>query len=258
MKTVVALADLHCGHRAGLTPPDWQWSKGTGRRKAWGQAQREAWRAYQDLRAAIGPADVLIANGDLIDGRGEASGSTELAIVDRHEQCEAAKECLSLWDAKRTIISTGTAYHTGQYEDWEEGIADSMNAEILSHPFVKIEGVTFDLKHHVGGSQIPHGRYTALARDQLWNVLWSERGEQPRAQVYLRAHVHYFAFAGGRDWVAMTLPALQMAGTKYGARRFSGTVDWGLVVFRIEGGAYSWTEHTRGLKANVQEMIVIP
>jgi hypothetical protein len=260
VKTLVVVADRHTGHRAGLTPPDWQWPirKGPDRRRKWGQSQREAWNAYQELREKIGPADVVIDAGDAIDGRGEASGSTELVIVDRHEQCEAAKEALHIWDAKKIVMARGTGYHTGGYEDYEDLIAHALNAEIASHPFVQVEGVTFDVKHHVGGSQVPHGRYTALARDHLWNALWAEREEQPKAQVLLRAHVHYFAVVGGRGWTAMVLPALQLAGTKYGARRFSGTVDWGLVVFRIEGGAYSWTEHTRGLKANVQEMIVIP
>jgi hypothetical protein len=85
----------------------------------------------------------------------------------------------------------------------------------------------------VGGSTIPHGRFTATAKERLWNVLWNERELRPKAQVILRGHVHYATFCGEPGWVAMTLPALQGMGTRYGGRVCSGTVHWGAVIFDV-------------------------
>jgi hypothetical protein len=57
------------------------------------------------------------------------------------------------------------------------------------------------------------------------------------------SHVHYHNFAGGPDWIAMTTPALQGAGSKFGARRCSGKVDFGFITFTVDKGTFSWKQH---------------
>jgi len=248
---IVALGDLHAGHRAGLTPPAWQTHK-------WRKLQRELWGAYEEIVERIGPPiDLLIANGDLIDGRGERSGGTELITSDLNAQVEMAVEALKVWEAKKIVISYGTSYHVGRLVDFEQQIAWLLGAEIHSHPFIKVEDVVFDVKHKVGRSSIPHGRGTPLARERLWNVLWAEREAQPKADILLRSHTHYFTYIGEADWLAMILPALQAAKTKYGARECSNTVDWGLVEFRVEGGAFTWKAHIKRLKTTKTKIIQV-
>jgi hypothetical protein len=177
--------------------------------------------------------------GDLIDGRGEKSGGTELLTTDRLQQVEIAIKCLSEIDARKFVFVYGTPYHTGADTDYEGLVAEQFGGEIHSHCWPEIDGVVFDCKHKIGSSQIPHGRHTAIAREALWNREWAEA--QPRADVLLRGHVHYHSFSGTPKFLGMTLPALQAADTKYGARQCSGTVDWGWVVFQTKSGKLqSW------------------
>lgn len=66
--------------------------------------------------------------------------------------------------------------------------------------------------------------------------------------MFLRGHVHYFNYcggsSGGRHWLAVTVPALQGPGSKYGVRQCSGTVDFGLIHFDVDDhGGYQWTSH---------------
>jgi hypothetical protein len=263
-RRALALADLHCGHVAGLTPPRWQipahkaghtdtpqMKRLARRTEKIAGLQRECWLWYVEALKAVGPVDICIANADLIDGRGEKSGSTELIVTDRDEQCAMAVEGLRQTGAKKFFLTRGTPYHVGDKESWEDRIADALGAEkIGDHEWIDVNGLVFDVKHAIGGSVIPHGRHTAIARDRLWNVLWAEIEEQPRAQVFLRAHVHYHVFAGGARWLAMTLPALQAAGTRFGARQMSGTVDFGFVTFDVdERGRYSWRAHLAGIES---------
>jgi hypothetical protein len=264
MKRVLIVSDLHCRHLVGLTPPAYQLAPPKrGAQYATAHAarlaaqtekiaaiQREAWAWWRYEVKRVGRVDLLIANGDLIDGTGARSGGTEEASTDRLSQVAVAVECLSIVRAKKIVMSYGTAYHAGDAEDFETLIADAMGAKIGAHEWVDVNGCVFDVKHHVGGSTIPHGRGTAIAREALWNALWAEREQQPRASVIVRSHVHYHAFCGGADWLAMTTPALQAAGTKYGARRMSGTVDFGFVVFEVdERGGYQWRAHLANLKS---------
>ena len=250
---VVAIGDFHCGHRAGLTPPAWWISPERCPKIA--ALQREMWRQYLRWIRQLGAPDVLLVNGDCIDGRGERSGGTELIESDRDGQCRMAVACIEAWATRGPIAMTrGTDYHTGQCEEFEDRIAHDVGAEIGNHLFPQVRGVLFDMKHHLGSSSVPHARHTAIARDRLWNVLWEDR--QPRAHILLRSHVHYHTHAGGPDWLGMTLPALQAAATRFGGKRCSGAVDWGVTVFDISTrGDYTWRSHIVRLATEQQQVL---
>lgn len=241
-KTVVIVSDLHCGHVVGLTPPSYQ--SASGSLEKFREMQKAVWRYYSETLKTLQPIHLLIVNGDCIDGKGERSGGTELVEQDRTEQVQMAIECVEQTKAKNTVMTYGTPYHTGTLEDFERSIADAVGAKIGSHEWVDVNGVVFDCKHKIGGSVIPHGRYTAPARDRLWNQLWSIDGQQPLADIIIRSHVHYYTYSGDADVLTITTPALQGYGSKFGARQCSGRVDIGLMSFVINSkGGYTWRSH---------------
>jgi hypothetical protein len=251
-KTMVICADSHCGHVAGLTPLSWCIGDDEG-----SLARKSVWEWYEKKTKEIGKPDILVWNGDAIDGRGEKSGGTELLVADRNKQVEMAVQCAEIWKAKKVRVVRGTAYHVGDKEDFEDNFAKALKAEITDHDFFSVEfggrELIFDCKHHIGGSSVPHGRHTALSRDKLWNLLWAESEDQPKSDWTIRSHVHYcvgnFEYYGSRQKWGLITPALQLAnfqlGTKFGARRVSGTVQFGFVVFRFfDNGEYTWRVET--------------
>jgi len=237
-KRVVIISDMHCGHRAGLTPPSWQCKNEAGH--VWQkflQVQEECWKLYIAEVKKLKPVHLLIVNGDCIDGRGEKSGGVELITGDRQEQCDMAVECIKVWNAEHVAMTRGTNYHVGAEEEWEDRIARDVGAKIGDHEWIDVNGFVWDVKHHIGSSQVPHGRGTSLARDVLWNQLWANAGEQPRGDFLVRSHCHYwegqYRMLGGKRVEAVITPALQAMGTRFGARRCSGSVHWGLLAFDI-------------------------
>ena len=251
MKNVLVLSDLHCGHLVGLTHPSWwvpekEVAGSKTKRNKFAIVQRQCWSWYEKAIKDHGPFDVVLFNGDAIDGKGERSGGTEQITTDREEQCEMA--CAALRPAinkgTKLIMTYGTAYHTGRDEDWEALVASDLGAvKIGSHEWVDVDGVMFDMKHHISSSGIPHGRHTAAARENLWSLLWAERGMGPRGKkstVIVRSHVHYFSFCGSDDWMALTTPALQGMGSKFGGRVCSGLVHFGFLVFKVDKGQFTW------------------
>ena len=256
MKRLIALGDTHCGHFAGLTPPGWQFSK-TGHRKETAKQQRETWNWFAREVKPLTGADVAIWNGDLIDGRGERSGGTELITPDRLEQCAMAEAIVRTVGAQTNLFVHGTPYHTGQSEDFETQIAEEFDQQPHGHLWTNVNGWIVDAKHKVGSSGIPHGRHTAPAKERMWNVLWSEYQGQPKSHIILRSHVHYYSYCGGADWVAMTLPALQGFGSKFGERQCSGIVDFGFLHFDITEDAYTWQKHILRLKAAAPQVVTV-
>ena len=105
-KLVIALADLHCGHVGGITPPSWWFEEETDdpKRAQWAKIQRDLWNAYAGLVSSFRSPDVLLVNGDLIDGRGERTGGTELVTTDLEAQCRMAAYAIEIWGAFQSLL----------------------------------------------------------------------------------------------------------------------------------------------------------
>lgn len=201
------------------------------------------WEWYTGEIDKLKPIDTLVVNGDAIDGKGERSGATELLTADRKKQVDIAAKAIMYTEAKKVYVIKGTRYHVGQEEDWEEVLADKVGAAHCGyHEWIDCEGIIFDFKHFVGASGIPHGRATALSRAQLWNILWSERGMQPKARVIVRSHRHFYFHIDDAHCDIFNTPALQ-AWTKFGSAIIEGTNDIGFLSFDVDGGRLSWTKH---------------
>jgi len=256
MKRILVVSDLHCGHTVGLTPPKWQRKAyATTKHEKFSAIQAESWKWFKREVRAYGPYDIVVCNGDAIDGRGERSGGTELITPDRDEQCEIAVEALrvAMGECKTGLMTYGTPYHTGTEEDWEGKIAKALGCKIGGQEQLRASGVVFDFKHKIGASSVPHTRGTALGKAGIWSQLIADRGAAAEADVLVRSHVHYHSFVGGplfKPGLMMTTPALQAMGTKYGSRQCEGIVDFGFVVFECERGAYTWFCRQKLLETN--------
>lgn len=250
MKRIVIISDLHCGHRSGLTPPEFQydpenqeheWSK-------FGKIQQILWDFYSETINSLKPIDGLFVNGDAIDGKGPRSGGNEQITTDRNIQANMAARAIELAEAKNILMTRGTAYHTGDMEDWEDLVAEKVGAKIGNHEWADVNGLIFDLRHHIGRSTVPHGRLTAPLREQLWNMIWAEIAGYPKADVIIRSHVHYHVDGQVFGRRVFITPALQLH-TKYGSKLATGTVDVGLISFDVENKEnYTWKVHKLNLK----------
>ena len=228
----------------------------------WRAINDELWFAFESALKELPPIDFILANGDLIEGKGKRSGGTELLTPDRNLQCSMA---VSVFDhlkpycnpAVEIIGTYGTPYHAGEYEDWEDQIAKTVGFRKMgSHEWYEVNGLVFDLKHAVGSSQVPYSRHTATAKEGTWNDIWAIEDMQPFADVILRSHVHYFQYSGNSRRLQMTLPALQGMGSKFGARKCSGLVDFGFIFFEIHGkNKYQWYPFIIPIKAQKAKVV---
>ncbi len=263
-KRIVVISDLHCGHRVGLTPPEYQWicDKRTGHIwQKFAKIQKECWAWYVKKVHELQPVDVLVCNGDALDGRGERSGGVELITGDRNEQIKIAEECIKIWNPANVVMVRGTPYHTGEVESYEDLIAQQLGCKIGDHEWINVNGIIYDFKHFVGSSSVPHTRKTAISRDQLWNQLWADADLQPDADWVVRSHVHYceggWHFVGTKEKQGLTTPALQAMGTRFGARRCSGTICFGLIHWDVEeNGTWKFAKHIALIRSQRAQALV--
>jgi len=262
---MVILSDEHCGHLSGLTPPEYQGkfiTENVAKHNKLTQIEKELWNFFETRIHQLQKEkkiDVLVNNGDFLDGDGFRSGGTEQLTTDRNHQVSMCKKIVELVNANTNIIVAGTAYHTGENEDWEEVLANEIDCKFESHAHLDINTVRFDIKHHVGSASVPHTRYTPIAREALWSKLWAGQELTPKSPHYLiRSHVHYFTYTDDGNMIAMTTPALQAFGSKYGSRRCSGIPTVGFVSFDInQHGFVNMRKHMAYLPAQVARATTI-
>src|SRR3990167_1949421 len=239
-KRVAIFSDLHIGHRAGLCTPAYMNAEPghTGLRE---ELTGEFWRMVK----AHGPFDLAVWTGDLVEGRGAKSGGTEVIIPDENEQAAVAAEIIGAVPAKKHLFAYGTPYHVGVDKDNEDLVVGLLGAAgydvaIRERLWFDVNGKIFDCRHFTSNSAIPHGKFTPLAREWLWNLVWNDLKDRPKADIIVRSHIHSFDFCGKANWLAVVTPALQAAMTKLG-RRLSCAVDFGMIWFDIESReAWDW------------------
>jgi len=251
-KRLLVLSDLHCGHKAGLAPPEWHRSK-----SAFYKQQAEMWSFFQERTEKHKPYDICVINGDALDGKGKKSGGSELLTADRDEQALMAYECIKISEAKEYHMTTGTAYHTGAFEDFEKITARKLKATIQGQLFLDVNGTIIDFRHQVGASSIPHGANTPLSKAKLWNMVWNNYGGQPNADITIRSHTHRFVYNGDNKYLNIITPALQGFGSKFGERICSGIIHIGFIYIDIYKDHYDWGFEIMNYKTSQKNNIII-
>ena len=231
-KKIVIVSDLHCGSVFGLCPPAYYEADDARR-----NMQKDAWQAYSKITHQWHAPDVLLVNGDCIEGTQKLQGGAELTTPDRNIQCEMAVKALSLFRARKILITYGSKYHTGeQAEDFEYNIAQDLGAEIGGRLFFELDGVVFDARHKVGSSSIPHGRATSLLKEMMWDLMKEATESGPKVRVVVRSHVHYHIWIEQGDRVMFTTPALQLSRGRFGSRECVGETHWGAIRLTLSKG----------------------
>lgn len=155
---------------------------------------------------------------------------------------------------KNNILAYGTPYHVGDgAEDFEDIVASGCNGIIKDHPLLDVDGVMISVKHDCGSNGTPY-HSAALGAEKLADTLWADIEGREKANIILRGHIHKHLYQGGVDadgqqWVAMTLPCLQM-GTNFGARRCKWPITYGVTFIQTSRGKFSWTTETMSLKGS--------
>jgi hypothetical protein len=231
-KRILIISDLHCGHKAGLTPPEFWVNEHDA---ATNRLERECWEFYSNTLKQIGDVDVVVLNGDAIDGKGKRSGGSELLTTDLFIQSKIVRRCVEEINFNKFFMTYGTPYHvSSDGDDFEISIAEYFGGVIKDHLWLDVNGCVIDFKHKISGSSVLSSRVSALIKEYQWNREWSKINGAPEADVFIRSHVHYhMSVKDPNTFFGATTPALQAPDTKYGGRQCSGTVHFVMMLLEV-------------------------
>jgi hypothetical protein len=218
--------------------------------------QEMFWEWSKAQIRAMGPVDILIGNGDLIDGPNTKDHGVELITPDCIEQAQMAIECLELFRPKKTVIVRGTPYHT---EMFESIIANHFGTDLKMDLTCKINNFVFDVRHHTGGSSTSHTHGGAARKEMMFKILESVIDGGVRPDVLIRSHVHNFMAYEDLLGKVFITPGMQL-NSAYGKLRCSGLTSIGFLEFivpdRKEDGI-AWHAHLLAKKAIRGPLVVL-
>lgn len=170
--------------------------------------------------------DVLIVNGDLIEGLQPRSAISHCWSDDLQDQADDCVRLVKMYGAKTIYVVRGTPYHTQtRGVDIEELIAKELGA-VKERSRYSTEFKLLDLSpnksiprivhvtHHIGGSKWFMYRSTALARDMAGMMLneshFVERDIGQKIFGIIRAHNHYFWYSESASRMMIQSPCWQL------------------------------------------------
>ncbi len=237
------LADAHVGSAFGPWPPEAELSIGGRHQPNIGQQYLvENWYRIAEELPAL---DVLILNGDIIDGQQPKDRGRYLVEEDPLYQARAAHLLLQPFLAKSRVryCTEGTGYHEGDgamAAEWlarEIGAVNKDEHHCWDWLLLEMGGLNWDIAHRQ--SIMMRYRSTAMEREMQFSAMLSDS-----ADVLVRSHNHSYAYlqmvSDGGLQHSVSTPAWQLqthfARTSISPNRLFSS-QLGMVVLETEGKA---------------------
>lgn len=222
---ILVLADFHIGSMFSIWPPGFKTSLGTEVRPNIGQ--KYLLDNWHKIIRAIPEYDLLVLNGDMVDGKQPKSYGRFVLEPEPIVQAQAALEAIrpavkKLGAGGRVIVMRGTPYH-----EEDDAACELMGEALDALPteygrrswgwlVAECGGLVVDVAH--SQSYMMRYRSTALEREGQFSDMAGLN-----ADIIIRSHTHsplwaYIEGAGRREFrLEVTTPAMQIA-SEYATR----------------------------------------
>lgn len=226
---VVFVSDTHCGSPYGLDL------------KPKTPLQHNLLSAFKDALAWAGKPDILIGAGDYTHGLSEWDHETSAGMGQMPAQVKLAAEVLQRFKATEYLLTSGTPVHEGGgLITASKLVAQHLaatGASVQFHRRLRLRvnnWFRITVRHKIGSSKVPWGRFTGPKRFATWQVLHealasARDGTKPEwPHLCAFGHVHHYTYTEDDYGKVVTLPCWQMPGGVYGDEQCEGITSIGL------------------------------
>ena len=211
-KSLVVFSDIHIGSERAVCSPDPENSSYKPN-----EFQKLLYRKWNECIDEFHQKPRFkVINGEPFDGGNKKSNGRGQWTTNMAEQLREAEKLLKLIPSQETIFVQGSGYHVDDGgTSYEEILADKLKARKYSTWFndsfaedfvqINLNGVLFNITHHIGFARWAAYRTTALAREMA--ALHFMKQELGEVGIMVRSHVHYFVHVEFTHTHGFTNPA---------------------------------------------------
>ncbi len=253
MKTVLVLSDIHVGHRLAVCPL--VFTDSNDATYTANKVQRALHRAWIETVKAWKNPDILVINGEPIDGQQPKDKGVEAWTTNYLDQIDASVGLVKMFGAKKTYVTRGSNYHVEQGGVSIEEIfgqrigAEKVDGRFVSNElFLDVEGVTFSFAHHISGS-VSGWMYRSTPPAKEMMLAQLNQSHKWPFDVLVRSHNHYYWYVGSSSKLALLTPCWQLQTWFVQRKTSAGSIpDIGSVRFAVDGNAYDWDSKLYNLR----------
>lgn len=207
-KRVLILSDTHVGSEVGLCPSRIVLNNGTPREYVYkaNEVQEIIDSNFKRIIKEVGAPDILVLNGDTIDGYNDKAHGLGEITTDLNEQVKMAKTCLSSIKAKKVYVTKGSNYHTGSNFNCDQAVADALHGEYRTTLKLNVANVILHFAHKLGNSKRTSTKATAIMGQLQESLVKSPYQD---IDILVRSHVHYYLSINYGYKCAVVTPALK-------------------------------------------------
>jgi hypothetical protein len=167
--------------------------------------QKALFKAWKDMikdATKDGGIDLLVVNGECIDGANVKQVGQQSWTTNLDDQMNDAKKLIEMIPYKKILLIRGSNYHDQLDATNLEEIMASKLRDVVDYKtyggegktdyfaYVKINGKIFNFTHHIGYSRQEGNRANALSREM--KGMHFQHDKLGRSDFMVRSHVHYF------------------------------------------------------------------
>jgi hypothetical protein len=247
-KAVLVISDMHVGSVFGMMPPGFTTSEGIN--PPLNMGQKYLLDCWEDIKTRLPKKiDVLVLNGDLVEGQAKLDEGRGLSENDPTFQEAAAIELLEPIARRSGVVysAAGSKYHTGKGSRSEETIARQLGARPSMGKFCQ-PMVNFTVSNsrfccHHNQPLSTRYRSTALESEIGYALEYSGRTEERSPDVFVLSHLHWgFGMWREAKHMAVSTPPMKLQDTFMA----SASRPWryrpyniGVVLFKVYTSVYN-------------------
>jgi hypothetical protein len=244
-KTLLALGDLHVGNEGAIMPEEIESdpaNPGKSRRHFAQGIQKTLIKKWYEMVDECPRPDVLLLNGDLIDGKNYKDSGLGVWTTDMHLQAAALADLVKMLKPRQIIATSGSPYHTDRNPNMDRIAVEKCGGTFKGgFASVNFDGLRVYAQHKVSVSKIWQYRTTSIARALVMATL--NEPEYGHYNILLKSHAHYFTYAGFSSSIGMVLPCWKAYDAFGDTNVEFANPALGYVRFDFDGKDYTFDHH---------------
>lgn len=228
---------MHVGSSMGLCLPEY--TLATGQTVKYNNPQcvlYDVWEEMCDYVNEGGRPDLLIGNGDIVDGKNSQDEGIGCWTTDLNEQANMGSILFKMTKSRNYAVLKGTKYHCGVNANGDQLVCDKVGGDWkgISHLF-KIEGITMHMRHKISTANKRETEHGALARERTTVI--TEYPTYGNIDILARSHRHSYCYCGKYKELDLVTPCFK-APDSFISEFTMKTPDIGYIVFEFDKDEY--------------------
>lgn len=251
-KKILVVSDLHVGGNVGLCPDEVYFEKHDEDRKSIyiaNKIQNFLFKQWENMIDEAGNIDILLCNGDLVDGKNKHSHGLEMWTTDVDVQTDVSSDLLSMVKHKKAYGTHGSGYHVESNISLDKlAMKNTTKLDFKDDIAIIVDKIRIHAAHFIGNNV--QYKSTPIAREMLMGEL--NKLDYGKINIYLRSHIHSYIAVDSEIGTGIVTPGFKGRDAFVSQRSLGYNPSIGYILIEINGSDYSWTKsvvHLHGNKA---------